>query len=95
MMETRDKEGISKGHNLCIWRKRDNSCNTEASDMMETRDKEGSSKGYNLCIWRKRDNCCNTGASDMIDTRPAQRGARGSHGARDILSWRPNLLCRL
>jgi hypothetical protein len=28
-------------------------------------------------------------------SRAVQRGARGRHGARDILSWRPTLLCRL
>jgi hypothetical protein len=30
-----------------------------------------------------------------IYSRAVQRGARGRHGARDILSWRPTLLCRL
>jgi hypothetical protein len=30
-----------------------------------------------------------------LKTRAVQRGARGRHGARDILSWRPTLLCRL
>jgi hypothetical protein len=31
----------------------------------------------------------------LIYSRAVQRGARGRHGARDILSWRPTLLCRL
>jgi hypothetical protein len=31
----------------------------------------------------------------IILIRAVQRGARGRHGARDILSWRPTLLCRL
>jgi hypothetical protein len=31
----------------------------------------------------------------VLYSRPVQRGARGRHGARDVLSWRPILLCRL
>jgi hypothetical protein len=33
--------------------------------------------------------------ADIPTARAVQRGARGRHGARDILSWRPTLLCRL